>query len=138
MPSEIAHPFRLDTSGRVVTVDHPDAQVRQHVLALLNTTPAERVMVPGYGTDIVSLVFGDPDGDEVATQATIMVRDAMALHEPGVGLIRAEPNFGESGENVASIEVEYQRLDAADTPAIANANTAIIGANGSVREIVRG
>lgn len=138
MPSEIAVPFRLDSNGRVVTVDHPDAQVRQHVLALLNTTPVERAMVPGYGTDLVSLVFSDPDGDEVATQATLMVRDAMAVHEPGVGLIKAQPNFDRSGENVASIEVEYQRLDAADTPAVANANTAIIGANGTVREIVRG
>lgn len=138
MSSEIAVPFRLDTTGRVVTTDDPDAQVRLHVLALLNTTPEERVMVPGYGTPITGLVFGDPDGDEVAAQASLMVRDAFRRHEPGVDLVKADPNYGASQENLAMIDVEYRRLDAPDSGDLVNANTAIIGANGVVREIVRG
>lgn len=138
MPSEIAMPFRLDGSGRVVKISDPDAQVRQHVLALLNTTPQERAMVPGYGTGLVGLLFGDPDGDEVASQAAVMVRTAMKTWEPGVDLIRAAPDQERSVENRAVVEVEYRRLDAADSETVANANTAVIGANGVVREVVRG
>ena len=94
-------------------------------------------MVPGYGTDLLSLMFEDPDAEEVAAQASIRVRAAMAAHEPGVDLISALPNPTSSG-NFAVIDVEYRRLDAADSAVVANANAAIIGANGVVREIVRG
>ena len=138
MPSEIDVPFRLDGNGRVVTTDNPDAQVRLHVLALLNTTPSERAMVPGYGTDLTSLLFDDADADEVATQASLRIRQAMKDFEPGVDLIKANPNFDDSEENYSFIDVEYRRLDAPDSAAVANANLAVIGANGVVREIVRG
>jgi phage baseplate assembly protein W len=138
MPTEISVPFRVDLNGRVVTTDDPDDQVRQHVLALLNTTPVERMMVPGYGTDLTGLIFGDPDGDEVATQAALRIRASMAAHEPGVELVRAEADYNESGENVAKVNVDYRRRDAADSVEAANTNQAIIGASGKVREIVRG
>jgi phage baseplate assembly protein W len=138
MPTEIAVPFRVDRNGRVVTVSDPDAQVRLHVLALLNTLPLERVMVPGYGTDSVGLLFGDPDGDEVATQTATRVRDAFGAFEPGVRLVRVEPHLDDSQENYAFVDVDYQRLDAADSGSVVNSNAAIIGANGAVREIVRG
>jgi phage baseplate assembly protein W len=138
MPSEIAVPFRLDGNGRVVAVRDPDEQVHQHVLALINTQPNERAMVPGYGTDLVGLVFGDPDGDEVAVQAGLMVRAAMQTFEPGVDLIEVTPELDKSGDNFAQVRVQYRRLDAADSGSVANSNTAIIGANGVVREIVRG
>lgn len=137
MPSEISVPFRLDGNGGVVVTDDPDLQVRQHVLALLNTNPVERVAVPGYGTDLVGLMFEDPDAEEVASQASLMVRAAFAAHEPGVDLIKAVPDPVSQG-NYAVIDVEYRRLDSADSASVANANTAIIGANGVVREVVRG
>lgn len=137
MPSEINVPFRVDGNGRVVTTSDPDAQVRLHVLALLNTTPAERAMVPGYGVDTVGLLFGDPDGDEVAAQAATMIRDGFTEWEPGVSLLRAEADEDSEG-NLAVVNVEYARRDAADSGTVANANTAIIGANGVVRDIVRG
>lgn len=138
MPSEIAVPFRLDGNGRVVAATNPDDQVRLHVLALLHTTPEERAMVPGYGTDLVGLMFGDPDGDEVAVQAGLRIRASMREFEPGVDLIRVDPDLDGSEGNFARVDVEYRRLDAADSGTVANSNTAIIGANGVVREIVRG
>ena len=138
MTSEIAVPFRLDTSGRVVMTDDPDDRVHLHVLALLNTSPTERMLVPGYGTEINSLVFADPDGDAVAAQAALLVRDAFRTYEPGVDLVSADPDYDKSQENLALINVEYRRLDAPDSAAVVSANTAIIGANGTVREIVRG
>lgn len=138
MPSEIAVPFRVDGSGRVVTVSDPDAQVRLHVLALLNTVPEERVMVPGYGVNTVGLLFDDPDGEEIAIQASMQIREAFNAWEPGVGLVRAEASGEDSEGNFSVVDVQYRRLDAADSGTVANSNTAIIGANGTVREIVRG
>lgn len=138
MPSEIAIPFRVDGNGRVVTTSDQDAQVRLHVLALINTVPVERAMVPGYGTNVLGLVFGDPDGDEVAAQAAVLVRDAFATWEPGVELLKSEANERDSEDNWAVIEVDYRRRDAADSGTVANSNVAIIGANGRVREVVRG
>lgn len=137
MPSEIAVPFRVDLNGRVVSTSNPDAQVRQHVLALINTTPEERLMVPGYGVNLVGLTFGGSDPEDVATQASLRIQDAMAVHEPGVELLSTTPEMNEDG-NIAQVSVEYRRLDAPDSAAAANANTAIIGASGVVREVIRG
>lgn len=138
MPSEIAVPFRLDTNGQVVMINDLDAMVRQHVLALLNTAPVERPMISGYGTNINRLMFEDMDGDEVAAQATILIRESFAAFEPGVRLVKADPDYDKSQDNLSVVNVEYQRLDAPDSGDVMNMNSAIIGANGVVREIVRG
>jgi phage baseplate assembly protein W len=136
MPTEIAVPFRLDGNGRVVTTSDPDAQVRQHVLALINTIPEERAMVPGYGTDLLGVVFEDEE--EVEAQVSIRVKDSMRVHEPGVELIRAAADPESSDEGFAKVSLEYRRLDAPDSATLANANMAVVGANGVVREVVRG
>lgn len=136
MPTELAVPFRLDGTGRVVTTSDPDEQVRQHVLSLINTTPEERAMVPGYGTDLNSLLFEEED--EVEAQVSIRIKDAMRNFEPGVELLSvgADPNSSEDG--IARVSMEYRRLDAPDSATLANANVAVVGANGVVREVVRG
>lgn len=137
MPSEIAVPFRLDGNGRVVTVTDPDAQVRLHVVALINTLPPERAMVPGYGVDTSGLVFMD-DPEEVGVQVALRVREGMRKHEPGVDLVSSNPEVFSDDGGLTSVAVEYRRLDAPDSASVANANRALIGANGVVREIVRG
>jgi phage baseplate assembly protein W len=137
MPSEIAVPFRVGADGRVVTTSDPDEQVRQHVVALINTSPTQRACVPGYGVRVTPLMFENMDGDDVAVQLRTEVSRAMQEHEPGVALISAEVG-DDTGENLASVDIRYARRDAADSGTAANANTAIIGANGVVREVVRG
>lgn len=137
MPSEIAVPFRLDGNGRVVAVTDPDAQVRQHVLALLHTIPEERAMVPGYGTDTSVLMFGD-DNEEIATQFSIRAREAMQRFEPGVELLSVSAQAEDLDEGAKALNVEFRRLDAPDSSAVANANRAVIGVGGVVRDLVRG
>lgn len=136
MPTELAVPFRLDGNGHVVTISDPDAQVRQHVLALINTIPEERAMVPGYGTDLMGVIFEDED--EVEAQVSLRIRDSMRAFEPGVELIRVSPDPMESGQGFAKVSLEYRRLDAPDSATLANANVAVVGVNGVVREVVRG
>lgn len=136
MSAEIAVPFRLDGLGRVVSITDPDAQVRQHVLALVGTHPYERAMVPGYGTDLTGVMFEEQD--EVETQVSIRVSAAMVAHEPGVELLEIIPTPNENTEGFADVSMEYRRLDAPDSSSLANANQAIIGVDGTVREVVRG
>jgi uncharacterized protein len=136
MPSEIAMPFRLGTDGRVVTVSDPDALVRQHVLALVNTQPGERVMLPQYGVGTAALVFEDDDVEDISARAATMVSDAFTLWEPGVRLASVMPVT--SDDRIARVDVTYSRLDSPDTGAAANSNTAIIAQDGTVKEQVRG
>lgn len=138
MPTEISLPFRVDSAGRVVTTSDPDEQVRQHVFALLNTHPEERAAVPGYGVETNNFVFETGDADEeVSSQVFTMVNGAFSTWEPGVQITGAVLASSEGGE-VQQVTVGYSRKDAADSGTIANANVAVIGAGGSVREIVRG
>jgi phage baseplate assembly protein W len=134
--TELAVPFRLDGNGRVVTVSDPDAQVRLHVRALVGTIPEERAMVPGYGTNLTGVLFDDED--EVEAQVALRVKDAMKAHEPGVELLSVTPDPDTSAHGFAKVSLEYRRLDAPDSATLANANVAVIGVNGEVREVVRG
>ncbi len=136
MPVELAVPFHLGSTGRFALTSDPDDQIRQHVLALVNTYPPERVTVPGYGVNLPPLVFENLDPDEVGIQARTLITDAMAKHEPGVELVQVTPK--EEGDGVAVVDVRYARKDAADSGVAANANTVVISAGGVIREIVRG
>lgn len=138
MPVEILSPFYVGSDGAVVTTSDPDVQVRQHVSSLINTEQTERVMLPDYGTPLSNLIFEDADSEDVAAQAAQMVRDAFALWEPGVDLLRAEPVTDPNGDDFARVDVLYQRRDSPDTSSSAGRNTAIISADGVVREVVRG
>lgn len=138
MPTEISLPFRVDTAGRVVTTSDPDEQVRQHVFALINTHPEERAMVPGYGVDTHAFVFEtEEDEESVAAQVFAVVGSAFEEWEPGVQVTGSRLNSSPHGDR-QEVLVEYSRRDAADSGTVANANLAVIGPGGVVRDIVRG
>ena len=136
MSVELAIPFHLSSTGTVATVSNPDAQVKQHVFALVNTYPPERVTVPGYGVNLPPLLFENYDAEEIGIQVRTLVTDAVATWEPGVEITKVEPSVEK--DNVSVVSIGYARKDSADSNTAANSNTAIIGANGSIREIIRG
>lgn len=139
MPSEIAVPFRVDRDGRIVTTSNQDAQARLHVLALVNTNPLERAAVPGYGVTLGDLLFEGMDPEAVSSSAEVLLTTAFATWEPGIQINQVTGEENSPGDGVAVVNVDYSRRDASDTDvAVANANVAIIGANGVVREVVRG
>lgn len=53
----LAFPFRIGTDGRTVAPAGDDAQVRDEVLQLLLTSPAERLFLPEFGGGVRRLVF---------------------------------------------------------------------------------
>lgn len=136
MTVELAIPFHLSSTGSLASISDSDAQVRQHVFALVNTVPTERVTVPGYGVNLQALLFENLEPDEAGIQSQTLISTAMRTWEPGVELTSTEAH-GED-DNVAVVDVRYRRKDAADSGTAANANTVLISAGGVVREIVRG
>lgn len=137
MPIEISIPFHVGEDGKVDTLSDPDAQIRQHVMSLINTAPTERVMIPTYGVDTYSQVFAPEDLDVVSIFLGNMIREAFDTWERGVQLTSVVPKPDDSND-IAEVDVEYQRRDSVNTTGMANSNTAIIGSDGTVKEIVRG
>jgi hypothetical protein len=62
----------------------------------------------------------------------------MRAFEPGVELINVTPDKQVSEDGFARVSMEYRRMDAPDSATLANANVAVVGINGEVREVVRG
>lgn len=136
MPIEIALPFALDDSGQVAVVSNPDAQIRQHVLSLVNTARSERVVLGDYGIPLVQELF-ENDPKAVTTQVSQLIRAAFAKWEPGITLLNVTATNPPNADTV-SVSVQYQRQDAPDTGVSGTkVNTAVITVGGHVTEVVR-
>ena len=58
----IAIPFSFTSdTGAVSTVSDIDSVMKQNIMDILTTSPGERVMLFGYGANIRSLLFEEPD-----------------------------------------------------------------------------
>jgi hypothetical protein len=53
----LAFPFRIGSDGRTVAPASDDAHVRDELLQLLLTSPAERLFLPEFGGGVRKLVF---------------------------------------------------------------------------------
>lgn len=53
----LAFPFHVGTDGRTAAPPNDDAHVREEVLQLLLTSPAERLFLPEFGGGVRRLVF---------------------------------------------------------------------------------
>lgn len=86
---EIALPFNIDAIGEVAYSDDPVIWARNHILAILLTSPGERVMRPTYGAGIFNFVW--ENSDPLLEQQIINdVQQAVALWEPNVTINNIE------------------------------------------------
>jgi phage baseplate assembly protein W len=88
--SEISIPFRLGQDSHILAETIPDAQIRQHVMSLVNTEPGERVVLGGYGVPLSEMLFEDDD-EETASDVAVDIANAMATYEPGVQIQELQP-----------------------------------------------
>jgi phage baseplate assembly protein W len=138
MSKEILIPFRLSPDGTIATETNPDRRVRQHVNSLVLTEPSERVMLPTYGVPLTSFVF-ELDDDIIQSHMLELVKQAMAVWEPGVEVRSISQVKNEHGDGLAMIQVSYMRRDsAANNLPGAKVNVAFIDLNGKVTETVKG
>lgn len=140
MPVEISIPFRLGPDKRIATESNPDAQIRQHVMSLVNTEPGERVVLGDYGVPLSDLVF--EDGDVVVANAlAIDIANALGTFEPGVAIQEIVPGPTRStGDGLDTVNVKYLRTDAptSSTSVSRSQNVAVISTGGHVSEVIRG
>lgn len=83
MSIAIAQPFRIDATGAVATTTELYEQVADRIMALINTGRNERVMRPGLGTNINTLVF-DNINELTIAQLEEMVRQEISKYEKNV------------------------------------------------------
>lgn len=138
MPVEIAIPFRLNAGGGIAVESNPNAQIRQHVMSLINTEPSERVVLGDYGVPLSDALFAE--GDEiVAVELGDAIASALAKWEPGVVLMNVGAVPGPEADGLATIDVKYLRSDAPDSNVSGrNSNIAVIRVGGRVDEVIRG
>lgn len=72
----LAFPFRIGADGRSVAPRSDDEQVRDELLQLLLTAPAERLFLPEFGAGLRRLVF-EPAGEVL--QGVVKARVTNAL-----------------------------------------------------------
>jgi Phage baseplate assembly protein W len=70
----LAFPFRIDTSGRAAQVTTLEDHVRDELMQLILTNPAERLFVPEFGAGVRRLVFENIDETTGAMTKAIITR----------------------------------------------------------------
>jgi phage baseplate assembly protein W len=135
MSNELLFPFAMAPDGTIATTSVPANQVRQHVTALVSTTPGERVMQPKYGIDLPGNLFA---GQQDITSSSLgqEVVQALALWEPSVQVTRTSPVYADGNvEGLVGVEVDY--IPGAAQTTLATVNTATVATGGSVTEVIR-
>ena len=79
----MAQPFNIDGIGQVAYDTDPFMWARNHVLALLLTSPGERVMRPTYGAGVRNFVWENND-PFVEQRLITNIRSAVSALEPNV------------------------------------------------------
>jgi phage baseplate assembly protein W len=83
--------------------------VKSDLLALLLTSPGERVMLPTYGTPLKKLLF-EPSDTDVVNQAKEMIQDSIRMWEPRVVIQSLEVSTTVDPEEMeGSLNVEDTR-----------------------------
>jgi phage baseplate assembly protein W len=99
-------PLKLGTGGGVAYDTDPVLWAQNHILALLLTSPGERVMRPGYGAGLRSFVFesNDPFVEQTIISAT---QQSLQAWEPNITIneISMTPDLFNAG--LANVTVHF-------------------------------
>lgn len=82
---EIAQPFHTDATGTVAFDADPERWAINHILAILLTTPGERVMRPTYGVGIYRFVWENDDPVEEQNIIT-SINLGLSTYEPNINV----------------------------------------------------
>ena len=101
----VVFPLVPDAGGTLGYIEG-DAGVAQSLHLLLRTAVGERVMRPGFGTEVPRLVFA-PGSETNLRLLETSVRDAVLGYEPRVRLESVEAAQSEIAPERVDIEVTY-------------------------------
>ncbi len=97
--------FSPANRGAVMVSDEED--IRQSLVILFSTNPGERVMQPGYGCPLRSLMF-QPLDEGTLTVMRDMVRKAVLFYEPRIDLDSVDVDPERALEGVLMVRLAYR------------------------------
>ena len=102
-----AYPVHLDSvTGGVATAEY-EADIRQSIFIILETSPGERVMRPDFGCGIHDLVFEVIDAATL-TRIEMVVGDALGKYEARIEVLRVQVDPFHAADGQLLIELEYR------------------------------
>lgn len=78
-------PPSFDKTNKFVRMSSDEADIMESLQVLLSTRPGERILVPGYGCSLESLLF-ESINLTLTTQITELIRTAILYYEPRIDL----------------------------------------------------
>jgi phage baseplate assembly protein W len=78
-------PPSFDKANRFVRMSSDEKDIMESLQVLLSTRPGERIMVPGYGCSLESLIFESLDLT-LSTTISELIRTAILYYEPRIEL----------------------------------------------------
>ena len=96
--------FSAESKGVEMTSDEEDIQQSLHIL--LSTEPGERILRPGYGCNLNSLLF-EPMSTALKTYVASLVERAILHYEPRIALQSVRVMPAVPGEGRIDIVIEY-------------------------------
>ena len=97
--------FMESTDGLELSDD--DRDIAESILILLSTTPGERVMNPGYGCDLHSMVFANIS-NTTKTRIEDMITTAILYYEPRVNVMGILVDDSEQMIGKLNINISYE------------------------------
>ena len=83
-----------------------DEDIRESLLILLSTRPGERIMQPGYGCGLHTMVFETVNESSV-TEIRDLIERAILFYEPRINLEGIEVEMEEAYEGRLDIRIDY-------------------------------
>lgn len=100
-------PPRFSESTDGLELSDNDRDIAESIFILLSTTPGERVMNPGYGCDLHSMVFSSISNSN-KTRIQDMISTAILYYEPRVNVIAINIDDAEQREGLLKINIMYE------------------------------
>jgi phage baseplate assembly protein W len=102
-----AYPVQIDPATGSIAVAEYEADIRQSILIILETSRGERVMRPDFGCGIHDLVFETIDVTTL-TRIETTVRESLTRYEARVEVISVRADPFEAANGLLLIELEYR------------------------------
>lgn len=101
----LSFPFRVNNDGRTATVASLEEHVRDELVQLLLTNPAERLFVPEFGGGVRRMVFENADETTAAMSKAIITQSVSRYLGHRVAL---EELTVQVTESLIEIEIKYR------------------------------
>lgn len=100
-------PPRFLDSTEGLELSHDDRDIAESIYILLSTTPGERVMNPGYGCNLHSMVFASVNAS-MKTRMEDLISTAILYYEPRINLVAINIDDSDQLEGKLDIGIVYE------------------------------